>query len=112
MTTQFWRKLWQIKFWQSTPFAFIASLIVFAGIIPLLPLHLARANTPENVQFVDPAWVTGHTGDYNLRILDVHLNPLNYITEHIPNAVHIADNTFRELNKVKHLKLILVESNY
>jgi thiosulfate/3-mercaptopyruvate sulfurtransferase len=98
MKTQVWRKFWQIKGWKSTTFAFVASLIAFAVVIPLLPLNSARASSSGSVQFVEPAWVSDHASDPNLRILDVRLNPLDYITEHVPNAVHVADNTFRGPN--------------
>ncbi|MDI9635333.1 sulfurtransferase [Geitlerinema splendidum] len=87
-----------IQFWQSKWFAFFASLLAFAIVIPLSPFFHAQATTPARIQFVSPAWVAQHQQDPNLRILDVRINPLDYINGHIPNAVHIADNTFRGPN--------------
>jgi thiosulfate/3-mercaptopyruvate sulfurtransferase len=66
--------------------------------IPFLSSVPSFANTTANVQFVQPTWITEHANDPKLRILDVRLNPFDYFTDHIPNAVHIADNTFRGPN--------------
>lgn len=103
MIRRFWRTLLpirvrQAKIWRSNLFPFLAALIAFSVVIPLLPLHSTQASTPGSVQFVEPAWVTDHANDPNLRILDVRQNPLDYITEHVPNAVHVADSTFRGPN--------------
>lgn len=100
MKRRFWRTLVQKRVWRSNVFAFLIALVAFSFVIPLLPLHPAKAGASGNVQFVEPTWVTEHASDPNLRILDVRLNPLDYITEHIPNAVHVADNTFRGPNGV------------
>ncbi len=83
--------------WVQRLAAFVASLITFAILIPLLPLHPAKAS-PATVQVVQPSWVAEHAKDANLRILDVRINPFEYFTAHIPGAVHIADNTFRGPN--------------
>jgi thiosulfate/3-mercaptopyruvate sulfurtransferase len=106
MKKQFWRTLVQKRVWRSNIFAFLLALVAASVVIPLLLPHAAKANVPGNaqvpgnVQFVEPAWVADHASDPNLRILDVRLNPLDYIAEHIPNAVHVADNTFRGPNGV------------
>lgn len=73
-------------------------MIVCTAIIPLLPIHPSTAATPSKVVFVSPSWVAEHQNDADIRILDVRSNPLDYITGHIPNAVHIADPTFRGPN--------------
>jgi thiosulfate/3-mercaptopyruvate sulfurtransferase len=103
MKRRFWRTLLparvgQRRDWRSNVFTFLIAFVAFAVVMPLLPLHPTQASTPGNVRFVEPAWVTDHASDPNLRILDVRLNPLDYITEHIPNAVHVADSTFRGPN--------------
>jgi thiosulfate/3-mercaptopyruvate sulfurtransferase len=77
-------------------FALLFSLVAIALIN--LPFHLSAANPSNTVQFVPPAWVAQHSKDSNLRVLDVRINPFDYFTGHIPNAVHIADNTFRGPN--------------
>ncbi|HEY9627061.1 MAG TPA: sulfurtransferase [Coleofasciculaceae cyanobacterium] len=96
------RSLSRFKLGRSKLFAFVTSLIAFAVVIPLLPFSPSVANTaanpPTSVQFVPPSWVTEHASDANLRILDVRFSPFDYFVGHIPNAVHIADNTFRGPN--------------
>ena len=77
--------------------AFIAALLAVVVLIPGLAQPSA-ANEPANIRFVSPAWLAEHQNDPNLRILDVRINPLDYIQGHIPGAVHVADNTFRGPN--------------
>lgn len=89
-----WRLPLRTRIWQIAAFA--ASLITFTILVPGA-LHPVKAN-PATVQVVQPAWVAEHANDPNLRILDVRINPFDYFTAHIPNAVHIADNTFRGPN--------------
>lgn len=89
---------WNSRFLQSKWIAFVASLITFVVVIPLLPFFPSTAATSTRIQFVSPDWIAEHRQDSNLRILDVRINPLDYISGHIPNAVHIADNTFRGPN--------------
>jgi thiosulfate/3-mercaptopyruvate sulfurtransferase len=96
MIMRLWRKLIKAT-WITRGVAFFASLLAFTVVIPLLPFS-SSANPSASVQFVQPAWVTEHSSDPNLRILDVRLNPLEYFAGHVPNAVHIADNTFRGPN--------------
>ncbi len=57
-----------------------------------------QAKNPSTVQFVSPAWVAEHNQDSKLKILDVRTAPLDYISGHIPNAVHISEGTFRGPN--------------
>ncbi|WP_253188503.1 sulfurtransferase [Leptolyngbya sp. 'hensonii'] len=66
--------------------------------VPLLSHTSHAASSKATIQFVSPAWVTQHSSDPNLRILDVRVSPLDYFASHLPNAVHIADNTFRGPN--------------
>ncbi|GAB4238364.1 MAG: sulfurtransferase [Elainellaceae cyanobacterium] len=97
MRTNFWHNLVRIRFWRSQLFAFWASLVAVTIAVPLLPFH-SFAASPASVTFVSPAWVGEHANDPNLRILDVRTNPLDYISGHVPGAVHIADSTFRGPN--------------
>lgn len=96
METRLWQQLTNIKVWRSKIFAFFVSLLVCVVVIPLLPI--ASSATSTSVQFVPPSWVAEHANDPNLRVLDVRVNPFDYFTAHLPNAVHIADNTFRGPN--------------
>ncbi|MFQ4135694.1 sulfurtransferase [Nodosilinea sp. PGN35] len=83
--------------WQARLAAFCLALLAVAG-LPLLSSP-AAANSPGTaVDFVSPQWLADHSADPDLRILDVRLNPLDYISGHIPEAVHLADNTFRGPN--------------
>lgn len=80
---------------------FLASLLVFAVAIPLLPgLNATAQSSNSEIEFVSPSWVADHANDANLRVLDVRINPFDYFTAHIPGSVHIADNTFRGPNGV------------
>jgi len=77
-----------------------------ALILPLVVLigsfwhgHLpVKAAEGTGIEFVSPAWVQGHAGDPNVRVLDVRIAPFAYFSGHIPGAVHIPDNTFRGPN--------------
>ncbi|NCJ08304.1 sulfurtransferase [Synechococcales cyanobacterium C] len=78
--------------------AFFSAILAVALIIPILhPLRSAAQQSPA-IQFVSPAWLAEHTSDPKVHVLDVRINPLEYIGGHIPGAVHIADNTFRGPN--------------
>lgn len=100
MQPKFWTVLVQPKFWiprfWTRAFAFAAALIAAVVVLPLLPT--ASTASTSSVQFVSPDWVKEHSTDSNLRVLDVRLNPFDYFVGHVPNAVHIADNTFRGPN--------------
>ena len=89
-----WKLAVRARVWQLV--VFMASLMTFTVFVPGL-LSPVKANAAA-VQVVQSAWVTEHAGDPNLRVLDVRPNPLDYFTSHIPNAVHIADSTFRGPN--------------
>ncbi len=80
--------------------AFIGSLLAVAIAIPLLPFSPTVAQTPTKIQFVSPDWVATNANDPNLRILDVRINPFDYFIGHLPNAVHLAENTLRGPNGV------------
>ena len=96
MKVQFLKSM-GLKRWQTKLAAFVVSLLVFAIAIPLLP-HVSASAQSTGPKFVPPAWVAQHASDRNLRILDVRINPFDYFTGHIPNAVHIPDNSFRGPN--------------
>ncbi|HEY9648354.1 MAG TPA: sulfurtransferase [Chroococcidiopsis sp.] len=98
MRLRVWNGWSRLKRWQSGLIAFLVSMTVFGVVIPLWPLPSAA--TPTALQFVPPTWVAEHANDANLRILDVRLNPFDYFNGHVPNAVHIADNSFRGPNGV------------
>ena len=79
-------------------FVFLLSLTAISFAFLNLPLNSNAANPVTKVEFVSPAWVADRANDPNLRVLDVRVNPLDYVTAHIPNAVLIADGTFRGPN--------------
>jgi len=97
MRMNVWQNLSCTRFWRSKLFAFVASLLAVTIAIPLISFH-SWAASPATVEFVPPTWIAEHENDPNLRILDVRINPLDYISGHVPGAVHIADNTFRGPN--------------
>jgi thiosulfate/3-mercaptopyruvate sulfurtransferase len=84
--------------------AFVASVLAVAVVIPSLAqpgaahFHRTPAANSSELRFVSPQWLADHLEDDNLRILDVRMNPLDYIQGHVPGAVHVADNTFRGPN--------------
>lgn len=81
----------------------LSSVLVFLVGLIVLPvlIHLPLAATPKAaIQFVPPNWVAQNARDPNLRILDVRSAPLEYFAGHLPNAVHIADGTFRGPNGI------------
>lgn len=91
-------RIGRVKVWRLG--AFVASLLLFAVLLPWSfgSVKASTAPASKTVQIVQPAWVAEHANDPNLRVLDVRINPFDYFTAHIPNAVHIADNTFRGPN--------------
>ncbi|HEY9621381.1 MAG TPA: sulfurtransferase [Crinalium sp.] len=91
-------KFGTLKSLRATLFTFVIPLFVVAIAIPFFSQLPSLATTTADVQFVQPAWITEHANDPKLRVLDVRINPFDYFTGHIPNAVHIADNTFRGPN--------------
>lgn len=93
-------KFWSLKSLRSKLFAFIVPLFIAAIAIPLLSVVPSFATPTGTVQFVPPTWIAENANDSSLRILDVRVNPFDYFTGHIPNSVHIADNTFRGPNGV------------
>ncbi|MBD2092959.1 sulfurtransferase [Microcoleus sp. FACHB-1515] len=95
------RQLFHARNWQSKVLAFFASLLVCVVAIPLWSIAVtATTASSTRVEFVSPSWVAEHANDPNLRVLDVRINPFDYFTAHLPNAVHVADNTFRGPNGV------------
>ena len=81
-------------------FVLLFSLVISLILIPALGLPSFGATNKASIQFVSPEWVTAHTKDPNLRVLDVRTAPLEYIAGHLPGAVNIADSAFRGPNGV------------
>lgn len=90
---------WNPKQWFSHKLVRL-SVIFFGVFLSIFWLSLSpiMANTSVNVQFVSPNWVEENIKNPNLKILDVRINPLEYIEGHLPQAVNIADNNFRGPN--------------
>lgn len=59
------------------------------------PFGLNAQNSATKIEFVSPDWVRANASDPDLRILDVRLGFIDYFNSHLPNAVHLADNTVR-----------------
>ncbi|MCT7974024.1 sulfurtransferase [Laspinema olomoucense] len=85
--------------------AFVTSVLAVTVVMPALSqqssipnFHLAAGTNASHIRLVSPQWLAEHLNDENLRVLDVRMNPLDYIQGHVPGAVHIADNTFRGPN--------------
>ena len=68
-------------------------LIPFILMIIAIIAFPATADTQFSI--VSPEWVAAHVNDFKIRILDVRTDPYEYFRGHVPNAVHIADNTLR-----------------
>ncbi len=83
-----------IKRWKLQAFSFIAVVLA----LTLVPGLVTPATAATKINFVTPQWLAEHAQDPNLRVLDVRINPLDYIGGHVPGAVNIADNTFRGPN--------------
>lgn len=83
-----------IKRWKLQAFSFIAVILA----LTLVPGLVTPATAATKINFVTPQWLAEHAQDPNLRVLDVRINPLDYIGGHVPGAVNIADNTFRGPN--------------
>ena len=84
----------RLQRWKIQAVAFLAAILAVAT-LPALVHPSAAATT---IDFVSPQWVAQHSQDANLRILDVRINPLDYINAHVPGAVNIAENAFRGPN--------------
>lgn len=93
-------KSFRIRLRKPAVLAVLASVLAFLVALPLFPFSPAAANQKAAIQFVSPDWVAQNAKDPNLRVLDVRVNPFDYFTSHLPNAVHVADNTFRGPNGV------------
>lgn len=78
----------------------LASLLTLTLSITLFFYEPIQAKSEGGIEFVKPEWISQHANDPNLRILDVRINPFDYFVGHLPNAVHIADNSFRGPNGV------------
>jgi thiosulfate/3-mercaptopyruvate sulfurtransferase len=87
----------QLNRWKVRLAAFFIALVAVVS-LPLLSAPGLADSPATDIDFVSPQWLSDHSADPNLRILDVRINPLDYIAGHIPEAVHLADNTFRGPN--------------
>lgn len=84
--------------WKLQLMVFVITVMTIAAVPGFVrPGMAANTSTPQ-IDFVSSQWLAEHAGEPDLKILDVRANPLDYIVGHIPNAVHIADNTFRGPN--------------
>lgn len=88
-------KSWFFPFKQSHLLAFLAALLISVISIPLGASWVQASSPKASIQFVSADWITRHTQDPNLRILDLRTAPLDYIASHIPQAVNIAESNFR-----------------
>lgn len=89
---------WTMKRWRLQLVAFFGALLAVV-VMPVWGLPgLAATPAATQVDFVSPQWLAEHANEPQLRILDVRTNPLDYISGHIPAAVHLAENTFRVPN--------------
>ncbi|WP_431655525.1 sulfurtransferase [Pantanalinema rosaneae] len=89
--------------WSRKPaqvFVLLASLVASLVLVSTLVFPSVAAAPKSTVQFVSPDWVAAHVKDPSLRVLDVRTAPLEYISDHLPNAVNIADTAFRGPNGV------------
>jgi thiosulfate/3-mercaptopyruvate sulfurtransferase len=84
--------------WKIQLVMFVMALLAVFALPGLFLPGIAASPKETQLDFVDPQWLSSHADDANLKILDVRINPLDYIVGHIPKAVHIADNTFRGPN--------------
>lgn len=93
-------KLLRLRLKKPKALAVLAAFVISFISIPTFSGSPLMASQSAAIQFVSPDWLTKHRSDRNLRVLDVRINPLEYFAGHLPNAVHIADNTFRGPNGV------------
>ena len=74
-------------------------LAIFLGMIvsllTLTAIPLAANPATATIEFVSPSWVSQNINNPKVKVLDVRINPLEYIDGHLPKAVNIADNNFR-----------------
>ncbi len=78
----------------------LAALVASLVLIPSLVLPSFAASPKTTIQFVSPTWVSANAKNSNLRVLDLRTSPLEYISDHLPGAVNIADTVFRGPNGV------------
>jgi thiosulfate/3-mercaptopyruvate sulfurtransferase len=78
----------------------LAALVAALVLIPSLALSSFAASPKTTIQFVSPNWVSANAKNSNLRVLDLRTSPLEYISDHLPGAVNIADTVFRGPNGV------------
>lgn len=90
--------LYQINRWKGRLVAFLVALVAVATIPLFGTPGMAESHSSPQIDFVSPQWLADHADDPDLKVLDVRMNPLDYIVGHIPGAIHVADNTFRGPN--------------
>ncbi len=88
----------RITSWKGRWVAFVLTLVAVT-VVPLLTSPSWSASPGRSdITVVSPQWLADHGDQPNLRVLDVRPNPLEYMSGHIPGAIHLADNTFRGPN--------------
>lgn len=88
-----------IRFKRSALFTVLATVVAsLLVLLPTLSSPIFATSAKTTIQVVAPNWLASNSKDPNLRILDVRNNPLEYISGHLPNAVHVADLAFRGPN--------------
>jgi thiosulfate/3-mercaptopyruvate sulfurtransferase len=100
MRNKFIQNNWKTLKWLTHQLQCFLSAISLACLVAIASVRLTplAASSQANIQFVSPSWVTANADAPNLRVLDVRINPLDYIAGHLPQAVNIADNVFRGPN--------------
>ncbi|MGI0479807.1 sulfurtransferase [Geminocystis sp. CENA526] len=91
---------WNISQKWFSPKLFRHFVIFFGVLFTIFWLSFSpmMANPSSTIQFVSPSWIEQNSNNPKLKILDVRINPLEYIDGHLPKAVNIADNNFRGPN--------------
>lgn len=74
-----------------------ASTLLIAGLLPIAAATSATAGT--TVQFLSPSEAAVGSKSGQWKVLDVRpVPPLDYISGHLPNAVHLSEQAFRGPN--------------
>ncbi len=75
--------------------SFVIAFVIAIALVIALALVPGRAKADTQITLVSPQWVAAHCNDPNIRILDVRQDPHDYFAGHVPNAVHMPDNSLR-----------------
>ncbi len=54
-----------------------------------------RADAATDFALVTPQWVAAHSGDADVKVLDVRPDVKDYLQSHVPNAVYVSESAFR-----------------